>query len=88
MTGRRPMGVIAAVLFALPVTGGTAIEAQQTVSSRFRVLIPDFRPMNGENKKFGEKLADKLRDRISDLNTHTAVSEKDIKNALKRFDLK
>ena len=88
MTGRRRLGVIAAVLFALPVTGGTAIEAQQTVSSRFRVLIPDFRPMKGENKGFGEKLADKLRDRISDLNTHTAVSEKDIKNALKRFDLK
>ena len=88
MTGRRRLGVITAVLFALPVLGSTAIEAQQTVSSRFRVLIPDFRPMNGENKGFGEKLADKLRDQISDLNTHTAVSEKDIKNALKRFDLK
>ena len=88
MTGCRRLGVIAAVLFALPITGSTAIEAQQTVSSRFRVLIPDFRPMNGENKGFGEKLADKLRDQISDLNTHTAVSEKDIKNALKRFDLK
>jgi len=88
MTGRRRLGVIAAVLFALPAMGSTGIEAQQTVSSRFRVLIPDFRPMNGENKGFGEKLADKLRDRISDLNTHTAVSEKDIKNALKRFDLK
>ncbi len=88
MTGRRRLGVVAAVLLALPVTGSTAIEAQQTVSSRFRVLIPDFRPMNGENKGFGEKLADKLRDQISDLNTHTAVSEKDIKNALRRFHLK
>lgn len=88
MIGLRRLGVVAAVLFALPVSGGTAIEAQQTVSSRFRVLIPDFRPMNGENKGFGEKLADKLRDRISDLNTHTAVSEKDIKNGLKRFDMK
>jgi tetratricopeptide (TPR) repeat protein len=80
--------MIATVLFALPLLGSTAVEAQQTVSSRFRVLIPDFRPMNGENKGFGEKLADKLRDQISELNTHTAVSEKDIKNALKRFDLK
>ena len=88
MTGRRRLGVFTAVLFALPLMGGTAIEAQQTVSSRFRVLIPDFRALNGENKGFGEKLAEKLRDRISDLNTHTAVSENDIKDALKRFDLK
>lgn len=88
MTGRCRLGVIAAALLALPVMGSTALEAQQTVSSRFRVLIPDFRPMNGENKGFGEKVADKLRDQISDLNTHTAVSEKDIKDALKRFDLK
>ena len=87
MTGRCRLGVIAAALLALPVVG-TALEAQQTVSSRFRVLIPDLRPLDGVNKGFGEKVADKLRDRISDLNTHTAVSEKDIKDALKRFDLK
>lgn len=75
------------MLIVLPVTGNPIIHAQQTVSSRFRVLIPDFRPINGESDKFGEKLADKLRDRISDLNTHTAVDEKDIKNDLKRFDM-
>ena len=88
MTGHSRLGVIAAVLFALPVLGSTDVEAQQTVSSRFRVLVPDIRPLDGVDKGFGEKVADKLRDQISDLNTHTAVSEKDIKAALKRFDLK
>jgi len=88
MTARFRLGVIAATLFALSGLGSTALEAQQTVSSRFRVLIPDLRPLDGVKKGFGEKVADKLRDQISDLNTHTAVSEKDIKNALKRFDLK
>ena len=87
MTGRHRLGIVAAVLLALPGMGSTAIEAQQTASSRFRVLVPDFRPMNGENKGFGEKLADELRDRISDLNTHVAVSEGDIKDQLKRFDM-
>ncbi len=86
MTGRVRLGVFA-VLFAAPVMASTALGAQQTVSSRFRVLIPDFRPMNGENKGFGEKLADRLREQVSDLNTHVAVEEDDIKDALKRFDL-
>ncbi len=86
MTGRLRLGVLA-VLFAVPAMTSTALEAQQTVSSRFRVLIPDFRPLNGENKGFGEKLADRLRDQIDDLNTHVAVEEGDIKDALKRFDM-
>ncbi len=86
MTGRLRLGVLA-VLFAVPAITSTALEAQQTVSSRFRVLIPDFRPLNGENKGFGEKLADRLRDQIDDLNTHVAVEEGDIKDALKRFDM-
>ncbi|MCH7891118.1 MAG: hypothetical protein IH921_06405, partial [Gemmatimonadetes bacterium] len=81
------MGVSVSVLFALTVLGSTVLEAQQTVSSRFRVLIPDFQPMNGEDDDFGKDLADELRDLIDDMLTHAAVDEDDIKDALKRFDM-
>ena len=58
MTGRRRLGVITAALFAILINGGLGVlEAQETVSSRFRVLVPDLHALNGENKKFGEKLA-------------------------------
>ena len=87
MIGRRPLGVSVSVLFALTVLGSTVLEAQQTVSSRYRVLIPDFQPMNGEDDDFGKDLADELRDLIDDMLTHAAVDEDDIKDALKRFDL-
>ena len=88
MIGRRPLGVCVAVLFALTLSGSTAVQAQQTVSSRFRVLIPDFQPMNDENDDFGKDLADELRDLIDDMLTHSAVDEDDIKDALKKFGLK
>ena len=87
MTGRLRLGVFAVLFVAAPGIASTALEAQQTVSSRFRVLIPDFRPMNEESDRFGERLADRLREQVSDLNTHVAVEEDDIRDALKRFDL-
>ncbi len=87
MIGRRPLGVCMTVLFTLTVLGSTALQAQQTVSSRFRVLIPDFQPMNGEDDDFGRDLADELRDLIDDMLTHSAVDEDDIDDALDQFDL-
>ena len=87
MIGRRPQGVRVSVLLALTVFGSTALQAQQTVSSRFRVLIPDFQPMNDEDDDFGKDLAEELRDRIDDMLTHSAVEEDDIKDALKQFNL-
>ena len=88
MIGRRPLGFCTTVLFALTFLGSTALQAQQTVSSRFRVLIPDFQPMNDEDDDFGKDLADELRDLIDKMLTHSAVDEDDIKDALKEFDLK
>jgi tetratricopeptide (TPR) repeat protein len=62
--------------------------AQETISGRFRVLIPQFLPMNDEDDGFGDKLADRLRDQIDELNTHAAVSERDINNQIKEFKIK
>ena len=86
MIGRR-LGVLAAALLSSALLGSVTLEAQQTVSSRFRVLIPDFQPINDEDDDFGKKLAEELRDLVDELNTHSAVSERDIKDALDQFDL-
>ena len=87
MIGRSPLFSCVTVLFALTLLGGTALQAQQTVSSRFRVLIPDFQPLNEEDDDFGKDLADELRDLIDDMLTHSAVDEDDIKDALREYDL-
>ena len=87
MIGRSPLCFRVTVLLALTLLGSTALQAQQTVSSRFRVLIPDFRPMNDEDDDFGKDLADELRDLIDDMLTHSAVDEDDIEDALDEFDL-
>ncbi|MEE2669432.1 MAG: tetratricopeptide repeat protein, partial [Gemmatimonadota bacterium] len=87
MTGRCRLGVFTAGLLSAALLGNATLEAQQTASSRFRVLIPDFQPMNDEDDDFGKDLADELRDLIDELNTHSAVSEDDIEDALDRFDL-
>ena len=87
MIGRRPLGVCLAMLFALAVSGSMELQAQQTVSSRFQVLIPRFQPMNDENDDFGEDLAEALRDQIDEMLTHSAVDEDDIEDALDQFDL-
>ena len=92
MTGRhspRLVALTAAVLaMAATAFGAAQAQAQQAASSRFRVLVPDFRHSEDGDKGFGQKLADELRDKISDLNTHVAVEEDDIKDEIKRFDLK
>ena len=87
MIGRRPLGVCLHMLVALTVLGNTALQAQQTVSSRFRVLIPDFQPMNEEDDDFGQDLAEELRDLVDEMLTHSAVEEDDIDDALDQFDL-
>jgi tetratricopeptide (TPR) repeat protein len=83
----RPLVVCVSVLFALTILGSTELQAQQTVSSRFRVLIPDFQPMNDEEKGFGRDLAEDLRDQIEEMLTHSAVDKDDIEDALDEFDL-
>ena len=86
MIGRRPLCFFVTVLFTL-LLSSMALQAQQTVSSRFRVLIPDFQPINEEDDDFGKDLAEELRDLIDEMLTHSAVDEDDIEDALDEFDL-
>ena len=86
MIGRLPLCLCGVMLSALTV-GSMELQAQQTVSSRFQVLIPRFQPINDEDDDFGEDLAEALRDQIDEMLTHSAVDEDDIEDALDQFDL-
>ena len=89
MNGRLRLWRLTLITVALAATAfqPQALVAQEA-SARFRVMVPDVPPTGNESKKFGERLADKLRDMINDMATHQPVEEKEIKDALKRFDMK
>jgi len=87
MAGRRLGTLFAAVAVLATPFFMNGVEAQQSASSRYRVLVPDFQPMNNEDDDFGKDLAEELREAISQLNTHTAVDKDDIEDALDRFNM-
>jgi len=62
-----------------------ATEAQQ--GGRFRVLVPNLESADGTRAQFGERTANELRNRI-DLPTHVAMSQRDIDQAARQFDLR
>lgn len=88
MIGRLKRDALAltAALFMVPASTSTA-EAQET-SGRFRVLIPDLFALEGANRNYGEDLAKELREAINQLQTHAPVERDEIRDNLRRFDLK
>lgn len=70
-----------AALVAVPATDAHAQE-------RFRVLIPNFQPLEGADKKFGENVAKELRALVANLGTHQAIEKKEIDQSLKGFKMK
>ena len=67
---------------------GPAADAVAQDGGRFRVLIPYFEPIEGARDNFGKDASKDLREMISTLPTHVAMEEGDIKNEVKRFDMK
>lgn len=87
MTSRITRGILtfaAAALVAAPLGAWTPASAQE-VSSRFKVVVPYFQPLDGANRRFGEDVAKELRDLLDDLVTHRATDEDDIEDAADRF---
>ena len=69
---------------ALVVVPAASVGAQE----RFRVLIPNFQPLEGADKKFGENAAKDLRELVAGLATHQSIDKKEIETNLKRFKMK
>lgn len=70
-------------LFAIPAIPA---EAQQA-GGRMQVFVPDIRPADDSNRRFGERVAERLRERINDLTTHAPVDEDDVDDAMDQYDL-
>ena len=72
----------AALLFA------PALAHAQDAGGRFQVLIPYFEPKDGASNGFGKDASKELRSLINTLPTHEAMSEGDIKDQAKKFNMK
>jgi len=62
--------------------------AAQSEGGRFRVIIPYFAPLEGAKDNFGKDASKELRELMEGMATHVAMSENDIKDEAKKFDLK
>ena len=88
MNGRLRLGLLALVtgsLAAIPFHPQSV--SGQEASSRFRVMVPDIQGLNGADKKFGERLADQLREMINQMDRHVPIEERELKDALKQYDV-
>ena len=76
--------VVAAVAaFLLVPLMPQTVEAQE----RARVMVPDLQPTDDSRERFGEDVAEELRDLI-DLQRHVAMSERDIDQAAREFEMR
>ena len=85
MVGRLKLTLVlaaAALMFA------PAAELAAQDGGRFRVLIPYFTPLEDADDDFGKDASKELRELMSDMATHVAIEEGDIKDEVKRFDMK
>jgi tetratricopeptide (TPR) repeat protein len=82
------LAIAAAVLLAVPAVFGTsALEAQEQVGD-YRVLIPDFMAEDGNDRGFGERTANELRDRVKNIPGYATVERREIQDAVRKYSLK
>ncbi len=78
------MGV---ALVAAVVGVSPAVAQELGAGNRITIMVPDLAPQAGADDNFGEDVAKELRELISDLHTHQTVSDRDLKNARREYDL-
>ena len=59
----------------------------QEVSDRFKVMVVEIQPQDNADKKFGERLAEELRDLINDMERNQPIGDRDLKRALRDYDV-
>ena len=86
LTGRT-LGAIALITLESAVGPRPAGAQEVSAGDRITIMVPNLAPLNGANDNFGEYVAEELRDLISELHTHETVSNRDMRNARREFDL-
>jgi hypothetical protein len=81
---RRQLGL--GVLLAVMTTAGSVIPAAAQ-GSRMRVLVPAFE-VDNPRSRLGVQLAEQLRRQINQMPTHAPADARQVRNALRRFDLR
>ena len=76
------------ILSAAAILLAPAADLAAQDGGRFRVLIPYFTPLEEADDDFGKDASKELRELMGTLPTHVAMSENDIKDAVKPFDMK
>jgi tetratricopeptide (TPR) repeat protein len=84
MIGRQAWLALSLLLVAGIAT--TPTSAQQ-MSDQITILVPNLAPAEGLRDRFGTQVARELRSQIDNLRTHGTVSDRDLRDALRRYDL-
>ena len=88
MTGRLKLSRMAlAALIVAPFATVQASSAQQEMG-RVKVLVPDLFATEGQDRGWGEDVAKELREVINELATHQPIERNEIRDQLRRFELK
>jgi tetratricopeptide (TPR) repeat protein len=83
--GRQAWLALSLLLVAGVAT--TPAAAQQEMGERIIILVPNLAPGEGLRDRFGTQVAQQLRSQIDDLRTHQTVSNRDLRDALRRYNL-
>jgi tetratricopeptide (TPR) repeat protein len=86
LIGRNVWAALSLLLvagMAMPPATATA----QELGERIIILVPNLAPQEGLRDRFGQQVARELRSQIENLHTHQTVSDRDLRDALRRYNL-
>ncbi len=77
--------LIILVLATTPVSSPAV--AQEPTAHGITILVPDLPPGEGLRARFGSRVARELRSQIDRLHTHYRVQDRDLRDALRRYNI-
>lgn len=88
MNGRPWLGLLAFATAGLAaISIPTSDLSGQEVSDRFRVMVVEIQPQDNSDDDFGKDLAEELRDLIDDMERNQAIGDRELKRALRDYDV-
>lgn len=87
MRGRSWLLAAAMATLGVASSFGTSVRAQEA-SGRFRVLVPVVMGEEGADRRFGERFTQELRRLINEMPTHRPIDDRELRNALRQYNVK